>query len=344
MRNPLFALAATVLALAGPAGAKTVSITQFGAIANDAKDDSAALQAAFDAIKASGGTILVADGRYILQHQVNFSVAGAASVSVALRGEPGSSLEVQLQNQNESAIGVGNLNALTIEDMTFLGKEGDQNNGGWILSQNYVQHCRIVNSQFLGLQMTGGIVDTQKAAVLIESCLFDGNAMGNAAIWAHDFRALTVRNSQFIDYANYQGRYLSKTPANTGSWIKVENGLAFNAVGQRRVVIEDTSFDEGAIRTAVFSNVAFVFIRGTATNLNSTTPGAGFVFDNVGLASVEQASFGYTKARRPAIRALNKSRVLVNGIGLSEGVKHFERDQASVIEQANSPAEITVMK
>ena len=339
----LLALIAS-LASAGRVPADTADVTKHGAVADDDKDDSPAFQAAFDAIAKTGGTILVPKGKFVLRRTVRLVATGGAEVSVILKGDGGGFCEVQLENERETVIYAGNLNRLTLENMIFVGQDGKQNNGGWVVTQGNVQQSRIVGCEFLGLQMTGGVIDTQKVSAVIDSCSFDGNAVGDAVVWAHDFRSLTVRDSQFIDFSNFRGRYLSKTPAGVGAWIKAENGLAPNAVGQRRVVIEDCSFDEGAFRTASFKNVAFVSIRGTAANLNGTDPGQGFHFDGVKHAVVEQVSFGYAKARRPAIVARNKSRVAVGGVVLSDGIEHFERDDGSQLEQKDSPAKIEVVK
>ncbi len=319
--------------------AKTVDISDFGAIPEDNKDDSAALQTAFKAIESTGGTIeITGGGKYLIEQPVRF-IPTALNVNLILKFDGGTHFEVQLGNPYESAFEAGNLNSFVIENGIFIGRNGTQTNAGWVITQNFVQQSRIVNSQFFNLSLTGGVINTARTNALIESSQFDGNTAPNI-ILVETYRGLTIRNSQFLDYALFRGVYLSKTPSGVGAWIRAENMLPLNAVGGRRIAIEDCQFDEGATTSISIKNADFVSIKGTTVNMNGSITAIGFLFDNIKSGQVEQSSLGYTNLMSPGIKAVNKSSIEVNGLSLGQGVEHAEVDRTSKIEVKNSSIKI----
>jgi hypothetical protein len=329
------------------ANATEVRLEDFGAVVNDGLDDSAALQAAADSIlQLGGGTILFPGGKIEIRNTVRFIPAGYVGADVKLKGNRGSVVEISAGVNGIPFYG-GNLNTWIFEDLVVIGKNvppGDPAfyDAGSVIYSNYVQQTNIIRCQFYGLAVPdnhavvyfgntdGKIVDSQ----------FDGSLgqyPNGAVVMAENARGLTVTRTTFLDYANFAGAYLSKSPGFTGAWIWVKGGLPHNANGQRRFVVEDSRFDEAAAAGIRIEDATWASISGISVNVNSASPGVGVYLKNIEHAMIEQSWFGYTTLLRPAIFADNVENLEVNSLKFGGGVYFINRQGAGSLDIRNCP-------
>lgn len=302
----------------------------FGAIPNDGLDDSAAIQSAIDSVLSEGGgTIIFPSGKLNVNNLLRFVPTDYIGGEVKLQGNRGSLVEVSV-GSGGIAFYAGNLNVFTFEDLVIIGKNVPDGNpqfydARYVVFATYVQQTNIIRSQFYGLgtPSNGAVIYLANTDGKILDSQFDGSLgqyPDGAVIMAENSRGLTVSRSTFIDYANFREGYISKTTSFTGSWIKVKGGLPLNANGIRRVVVEDSRFDEGAAIAVSVENVPWVYLTGNSVNLNSASPGRGIYLKDVDHAKVEQSWFGYTTEARPALDLLNVKALEVTSLKFGGGV------------------------
>lgn len=310
--------------------AKTVNLADY-TTPNDGANDSPGFQSAIDDLKESGGgTVMVTDGRWDFKDSIN--ILYSITMSVRIFGTKSAIMAPDLP-PNGILFYMGNLNQFEMRDLVFVGDGTSAPDLGHLLYSSYVEHTKITGCQFFGLRAAQSLIYIGNTDALIEDSLFLGISSGVANITAESFRGLTVAHSQFIDYGNLLGVYYSKTPYGNGAWIKVDGGtfVSANALSQRAVIINDVRFDEGAKYAIDAKNVSFLNVRGILTNVSGVGEAAGIKMSNVEFARIEQSKFGYPSTARPALVALNNSKVLIDGLSVSQGVYYGEQDQTSEI-------------
>lgn len=319
-----------------------VNPQDYGAVVDDGIDDSSSIQAAIDAvIEKGGGKVLFPGGTLNVNKTISIQ-PGYNGGQIILKGNRGSALEISV-GEKSVAISAGNLNMLTFEDLAIVGKKVPMGNpdffdAKYVIYSNYVGQTNITRCQLMGLavQNKSAIVYLGNTDAHVNDSQFDGNlAMYDtgAVILAEDTMGLTVSRSTFIDYANFKGEYLSKTPGFVGAWIMVKGGKEMNALGQRRILIEDSRFDEGAATAVWIENVAWVDIVGVSANINGTGVGRGIYLKRVDYANVRQSWFGYTGAARPALDVESIGGLEVTSLKFGGGVyflKQFDSVKVNI--------------
>lgn len=349
--------------LASSSIAQTLNVTDFGAIPDDQFDDSAGIQATVNAaFSKGGGVVIFPEGKFILRDQINILPTQGVGYDISLRGFKGSVIEVSV-GQGKIALYAGNLNTFAVEDLIFVGRESnapeDFYDARSVIFSNYVENTIIARSSFFGLATRAsdgtptGVVHIGNTDARITDSRFDGSLSdypSGGVLTAEDFRGLTVSRCTFIDYANFQGRYLSKSTGFVGSWISARNGRVFGANGQRRVLIEDSRFDEAAAIGIRLENVAWGMLRGLSFNVNASVAGRGIYLKNSGFVKIDQSWFGFSRNSRPAIDVDNVSGVEAVALDFSDGV-YFIRKNGDVKVSASfcpeckdAPPEVPVLK
>jgi hypothetical protein len=325
------------------ANAKEVRLEDFGAVVNDGLDDSAALQAAADDIlELGGGTILFPSGKIDIRRTVSFLPDGYVGADIKLKGNRGSIVEISAGVDAIPFYG-GNLNTWTFEDLIIIGKNVPPADpafydAGWVIYSTYVNHTNIIRCQFFGLAVPNNraVVHFGNTDGRIVDSQFDGNLgqyPNGAVIMAEDSRGLTVTRATFIDFANFAGTYLSKSPEYTGAWIWVKGGRPLTtANGQRRFVVEDSRFDEAAAAAVRVEDATWANIRGISVNVNGADPGTGVYLKNVEHATLEQSWFGYTQMPRPAVFTDNVQMLEVNSLKFGGGVYFIKKNGAGAMD------------
>ena len=334
-----------------------INVADFGAVADDGLDDSEAIrQAVRAAFEDSGGVVHFPPGTFHVKSQINL-IPDAIGKDLTLRGSRGTVLEISV-GTNAIAFYAGNLATFTVEDIVFVGKIVQPTDPAFwdarhVIFSNYVQQTNIIRCGFYGLaagRPDGGgssVVFIGNTDAKIIDSQFDGSVglyPNGSVVEADGFRGLTVVRATFLDYANFDGRYYSKSPSFVGSWIKATNGLPFNGNGQRRIVVEDSRFDEAAASAISIDSVQWVMIRGVSVNVNATTPGLGIKLRRVGHARVEQSWFGYSTNSRPAIDVGETGALEVVSLEFSQSVYFLRQTSPTLVSTRFCPSCVMPLK
>lgn len=319
------------------AHAKTVNVADFGSVPNDAVDDTAAVQAAANNLKANGGgTMVFPGGKTIIRDEINF-VMYQNTLNFRIVGDKGAELDVNVGNYTP-VFRFGNSNQVEFDGITFLGNSqftcGQADlDGDTVILASYVQQLTIRNSQFFNLAMRDQLLYVgANVDLVIEGTMFGGNAAGVASVFLNEAKGAKFSNTSFIDYANYKTSYLSKTPCNGSPWIKAINtDMTANGNGIRALRISDSRFDEGALFAIQVENVPFVDITNINVNVANGSGAAGVKLNQVKYASIKQSAFGLTPYDRQAVRITNSKDLVVEGLKLGGGVQSIEKDAASSV-------------
>ncbi len=129
--------------------AKTVNLTDYGAIANDGKNDAPALQLAVDDLKANdGGTIIFPGGTIDLQSYTDLKTS-TVIIGYKFKGDKGSVVRINTGAGNGTFI-VGNANQIEFDGLTFVGGSPEVDTA-FLLYSNYSSQTIVRNCQFFGL-------------------------------------------------------------------------------------------------------------------------------------------------------------------------------------------------
>lgn len=306
------------------AHAQVTKVTDFGAIPDDGLNDDAAVTAARKSMMNKGGTLEFPCGTLDLRDTQVF-----ISNFVSWRIE-GNMCAVIRVSPNYTLFEFGNSPHVIISGMAFLGIPENTIDSALAVvvfggGQNIVR-----DSKFLGLRSGNSIIVTGQDT-LIENSQFDGNSSPNGIYSVGEYqKGLTIKKSTFIDYANFQGQYLSKTPYGNDSWITVSGGPPLNQYkGQRQLRVEDCIFDEGAQTHIYASDIFAVDISGLRSNVSGVDGGKSIYLSNVSKARIAASWFGLSGYARPAVVAVNGSRAFVEDISLGSKVYHANHDKSS---------------
>lgn len=306
--------------VASTAQAKTVDIKDY-AVPDDGLCDTPGFQTAVDALRVNGGgTLLVSGGTWELSCGDAIRLVDYGNyVSYSIVGAKGSIIRVTA-GAGFYGFYAGNVNQLEVRDLTFVGGTPGVDVQSLLLAA-YTDHVIISDCRFYGVYAASALIHTMNVNTVIEKTQFGGSAAGKAVILAAGdvntpFGTLTVKDTNFIDYANFLNQYLSKTHHGIPAWIRAEQVSTYPS----RVVLERLFFDEGAYLIADIRNVKHVEVNNIASNVNGTTPGGGIRFDNVANGNVVSSRFGYTTNRRPALVLVNNSHVQISRLEFEAGV------------------------
>jgi len=302
--------------------ARTVRLIDYGT-PDDNLDDSVAFQAAVNDLSGSGGgTLVVGEGTWDVQNTINLVNPATNITSIRISGNKGAMLKLAL-NEEKTFLHVGNSVQVELFGLVVLPKNMNPVfDAGYFLTSAYTGQTIIQNCAFLGLMMKYDLINTTNTDLIVEKSIFGGNAAGGAQIHGVNFSGLTIRDTLFLDYYQYQDTYYSKTPYNGGMWIKAENTAmpAVNALGTKAVTISNSRFDEGAPVAIYVKNVPFVDITDVHVNVSGISSGIGISLDNVKYTQIKLSEFGYSPSARPAVKAINNSTVEVIGLRFGNGV------------------------
>jgi hypothetical protein len=328
------------LGMAQAALAITVTVT---AIPNDDIDDSAAVQQAFNkAIVGGGGTVVFPPGIWDIKNGVGACPAGSNPVNLTIKGDGGSVVRISVGSE-QNALSFGNLNQLQFENLIFVGKNvpighPEFIDAGNVIVAHYVSSVNFSHTSFFGLAVPspGAIIYTT-SNFTADNCLFEGlnAAYPDGAVVSLDCCTSQMQNSRisssiFLDYAHFNGQYLSKTPALTGSWVRARQTLSPASMSTQNLTIVDTFFDEGAVTTIDVQNLFALNLRGLKVNLNGISIGTGVKADNINRLRIEDSIFGYASSYRPLAILVNSNAEMI-GVTRRENAQCPEVDELSVV-------------
>lgn len=314
------------------AEARTVKLSEF-ATPTDGEDDSLGFQNAIKRLKESGGGVLLVDeGTWDIRRPIDI-YSNVRYSSIVIRGENDAVLDVRL-GAYDTLFYAANLQRFEIRNLIFVGDRERQIDASRLIASHYVGQTIISGSQFSGVHTRESMIQFIHTSALVENCLFGGLATEGdmAVIEGRDYYTLDIRNSQFIDYAHYLDSVWSKTPWNSGAWIKAfhtNDDPPVNALGQGIMRVENSHFDEGVPYGIDLKNVDHFLAQGLVFNVQGSDIGTGIRFDNVAYGEVKMSKFGYSPNTRPALTILNNSRVKSIALKFGNGVYFADVDGSS---------------
>lgn len=332
MRKPLYFVLIIIL-FTLTTQARTLRLSDYG-IAGDSVDDSQSFQTAVNDLSTSGGgTLVITEGIWDFESGINLVNQANNVTSIRISGNKGAVIRIGL-NQESTFLNIGNGIQAELSGLVVVSKTAGQvYDGGYFLRSQYTGQTIIQNSNFFGLMMKYDFINVSNTDLIVEKCIFGGNAASGAQIHAVNFSGVTVRDTLFLDYYNHLDVHYSKTPYNMGMWIKAENDAmpVINAMGTKAVTVVNSRFDEGA-RTAIYvRNSPFADISDVLVNLSSISDAAAIRLDNVQFAQIKMSQFGFTAYRRPAIVGTNRSTIEVSGLRFANPVYFAEVDRSTKV-------------
>lgn len=313
--------------------ARTVRLADYGTPGDNLDDSVGFQQAVTDLADSGGGTLVVGEGVWNIDNGINLTNPATNVTSIRISGNKGAVIRLAL-NEESIFLKTGNAIQIELSGLVVVSKNPGQNyDGGYFLTAAYADQTIIQNCNFFGLYMKYDFIKVTNTDLIIEKTIFGGNAASGAQIRAVNFKGVTVRDSSFLDYANHQGIYYSKTPYNGGVWIRAENDVIppANGSGSKAVTVSNSRFDEGAQIAISVRNAPFVDISDIHVNVSGVDSSHAIRLDNVKFSQIRLSEFGYTTATRPAIVALNNSPFEAVGLRFGNGVYFADADRNNKI-------------
>ena len=321
----------------------TIKLSDRKLITNDDKDDSVPVQKAFnDLLAAGGGTIEFPSGVTDIKNVIRVFPNGFKPVNVIIKGDGGSIIRIALDPE-ATAFDFGNLNRLQVENLVFTGKPGtaedpDFIDAKFIILAGYINLIKLTNTSFFGIAVpSGGAIVHAASNLTIDNCQFEGNSAGypdgaavNLDCCSSPGQNANIRNTTFIDYANFNGQHFSKTGAMAGQWVRVKQVFWEGDTSSQRLTIEDSFFDEGAAVAVNVENIASVHLKGIRVNVNSTPYGTALKADNVRRIRIEDSDFGLSALPRPFAILADSSAEMI-GVSRSHDVQCPQADGETTI-------------
>lgn len=145
-------------------GAASLNVMDYGAVGDGVHDDTAAFQAAINALPADGGTVTAPAGNYLVDGNPTKCVKPRAKM--LLFGSPGANLIIKPNNLDRSyGIYIYKVNDVEIDGFTILGERD--------------QHVGTTGEWGMGIQSLGGKRVTLKN-LHISKCWGDGICLGSS--------------------------------------------------------------------------------------------------------------------------------------------------------------------
>jgi hypothetical protein len=318
----------TVLLLVSAVSAGGVNLADY-TTPNDGLDDSPGFQKAIADLPA-GGTIIVGAGTWNLNSPVSFVTYTNSNNSYTIKGQKGAVIKPDLTPWQTLFVS-GNQNQINFEDLLVIGDEnpGDDDFDKFLYVA-YTSQLRIKGCQFIGLKSRSSLIFVANTDAVIRDTLFMGLASGDGVLRTDESKGLSVIDSEFFDYAAYNGAYYSKTPSGNPAWIKVTATKSnTNAMAQRGLFLNNVRFDEGARHAVIAIGTTYVQANSVMVNVPGIDGSGGVYLSDVKYAEIKASHFGYSQYPRPAVKAFNNTVVSIDAVSLGDKVFYGTRDQSS---------------
>ncbi|MDQ4121604.1 MAG: hypothetical protein M3209_09175 [Acidobacteriota bacterium] len=318
-------------------------LEDFGGIADGSTDNSAALNAALNALKSTnGGTIVFPNGITKLTGSATVNMLGKQG-AVRLVGSGGNSV-VHVATGTEAAIRVGNTSRVNVEDITFIGTFRNSYNNDLfdcaqsVIQCSFVQQVTVRDCKFLGIAIGApydeawnsfasnrnhGVVSVHEGDLLVERCYFGGCATSQCPnVNVDSWYGLTIRDSQFIDYGYYNDQTVTKTGYVTNTaWVRAINPKPVaNAHTRGKIRIERTMFDEGCVYGLLAYGAQWVDIDNLTMNNGI---GYGIALYNVAHTRIKDSFIGYTNSN-VGVFAYNSKIIELDSLLFGGNVKYVQ--------------------
>lgn len=307
------------------AQAKTVNVTDFGAVANDDTDDTEAVkQAVQDLLENGGGNLVFPAGVTDIQEEIVFAPRGL--VSFRLSGDKGSYIKLNGSPATNYFVFENAIQA-EVESLNFIGDTNTVMNAQRVIWAKKGSQTTISRCAFFDVGAVAAIVEFNDTAAVVENTIFYGSAAQESAVVTRSAKSLTVNNTTFKN----EGEYLNTTARKASdirpeNWVKVENPVS---VGKGTVRIKDSFFDSAAVKSIRIEDQMSATLDGLTVNVTLSKFGAGVSLKNVSYAETLNSTFGFPNLPRPAFEIRNGSYLEVNAVTLTDLVRFGDSDANS---------------
>ncbi|MGH9942616.1 MAG: glycosyl hydrolase family 28-related protein [Pyrinomonadaceae bacterium] len=331
-------------------GDGTYELRDYGAMGDGRTSDSAAVQAALDALIAGGGgTLRVGPGHYLIDQGIS---ANLAQRSVVISGTGGDAQFVIATGGATDAFDLAHAESLLIEKLIFVSADPRQiNDANRVLFIRSSVQAVIRDCQFYGLATINpgtGVVQFNDSNGIIENTQFRGctgnSARGVPVVSFTDWYGAAVRNVVFLDYGTLNGTYWSKTPQTAAhAWITFGVPARFPPTASTHLgtaIVDGMIGDEGAhhqitIEGSSNRRVHHAVIRNVRSNITGISSGTGVTAIRADKLTVEDSWFGFQlNGSHASIVALHCGDILINRVLMAQNVTHY------LIDGSNASARI----
>jgi len=288
--NALSARARSVIQ--GVASKPYFDIRDYGAKVDGVTDDSPAVTAALQAaIAIRGGVIFFPRGSTRLTSGSNVDALAQNNGEYIIQGEAGSRILPRALGNNYG-ISISNANSVTFRDLIVLGaSSGGSSSAGFeslvaIFAGFTVRNLKFQNLVFGGVAtQNAGNIFAQQSVPDVENCIFGGCTGTNQGVMDfYQVPAFSVRQTQFIDYLNFDGTTLSKyaSTGNTKCWIQNRAPVAVDgpttglAYRLNQVWMDENSSDSLMLLTGTADHTLDISDSMFASGLGGTILGGKF--------------------------------------------------------------------
>lgn len=289
-----------------------------------------AYQAAWDAIKANGGTINIDTQATKITTSTNFIPTTGFTVPLNFVGD--GSNRVQLDGGSGlNAFYGGNHTSNLFEKFIIHGTDPensaytDCNNAIFAASDGLTVIDKMI---FAGIKANDAVVQCYGnfSSMHVKDSKFGGCA-GGPSVKMDGGNFLLVESCEFFDYQAVQDVYFSKTGVGSAAWIKAINPITQNGATDTKIAVRQCRFDEGATSGIDITGYPHVQIEQCSFNVNGG--GYGIRLENVKHAIIKQCTTGYTNNDVPAIKLINCDNVIIIGQRRDHGVFRVETDSTT---------------
>lgn len=343
----LATLGPTELAEAATPGVGPIDPRAFGAAGDGTTDDTAAFQAALNALLANGGgEIQLTNGVYRIAGAALVNGSGKAAC-IVIRGL-GSSTQILIAGgAANTSFTFQNFESVSFEDVVFAGTSGTQTDALIALRFDTCLHATLRRCDFYGVSSyvaNGCVVFANASDLRIEDSAFRGcgarTGIATSVVASQNWIGLTIVKTDFIDYGYLNGKFISKTAiAAPFAWVGLYNTSAQTAPPvQGAVLLSNVSMDEGALyglaclpNTATSGLIESLTITGLRINVAGFgVPNNGLIIQGVEHVLIERCWFGYSPSygSRNAIALRSVNDAVIDSCRCAQGADRILADAA----------------
>lgn len=294
------------------ASAKTVQITDFGAIPDDGGDDTSAIKdAVSDLAQNGGGTLVFPSGVTEFSGYAEFNPFNKVSLRVV--GDKGSYIKLN-GDRETNFFTIFRATQVEFDGLTFIADNLTELNARKVIWVKEAVQTKISRCEFIGVGAFEALIEFNNTMATVEDTYFGGSGSSNSVLVSDGVKSFTVSNSTF----NNEGQYMDVTVDKTGvneqqHWISVGND---EEIGKGAIRVKDSSFDSGALKSIFVQNQMSVIIDGITVNVKDDKNASGVVLQNVGYAETVNSTFDTPGRPRRAFELKNGTYMELNAVTL----------------------------
>jgi len=307
------------------ASAKTVQITDFGAIPDDGEDDTSAVRQALEDLAGNGGgTMIFPSG--VTEFAGNAEFNPSYKISLRMVGDKGSYIKLN-GDRETNFFTIFSASQVEFQDLKFIADSAVEMNAKRVIWVREATQTKISNCEFIGVGAFDAIIQVEKTMATVEDTIFSGSASENGAIVAVCAKNLAIYNTAFQNEGEYMGAAVNKSNyISAQHWVKVVNQ---NEIGKGAIRIKDSTFDTGVFKSVYVENQASVMFDGATFNISPKKLSSAVNLNNVGYSEVINSTFDGESREPRAFELSNGTYLELNAVSMFGNVIFGNVDESS---------------